>query len=476
MRAYRHIAIVLSILLLTLLAHAQTEWTVILNGKVLEAGKPLSRAILILKKNGEDVQKVVTAPNGKFNITLYSDNDYDLYFTKKGYVTKFISYSTKNVPEDKIDGIYSEFIFELELFKEMEGLNTSILDFPVFKVKYYPGLKNLEYDKKHESKIKSRMNTLLKEYKAAEIKRKLDAKRIEDRKKQQQIEKAYNEQLAVADVFFKEMKYEESQDAYEKALVIMPNKDFPRDRIVAIEKLIKSRDKTTKLPEAMEARYATFITSANAKFLKKQYASAKSLYKRASLIAPDRPYPKTQIALAEEEIAKSQSIFNAAKDEKYKITIDRAENEFMGEDYVRARNSFLLASKVKPEELYPKKRMQEIDSIVAANKIVPVTTPHINNKKPKVKKVTKANTVAVKRKDKMKDYLLALATKYDEGITEEIEVEADKKITRIIVLKMVWPMNIRRKCFHGPLIIKRIIKSSRSISSKMKRKNEHIPR
>ncbi|MBL4658290.1 MAG: hypothetical protein JKX73_09840, partial [Flavobacteriales bacterium] len=163
---YRHIFLMACMLSSISLSYAQKEWTVTLNGKVLEDSKPLKRAILVLEKNGEEVQKIITAPNGKFTLILESNNDYILFFKKKGYVTKFINYNTMNVPDDKVAGLYGEFIFELELFKEMDGLNTAILDFPVFKVKYYPGLKNLDYDKEHENKIRSRMNVLLKEYTA----------------------------------------------------------------------------------------------------------------------------------------------------------------------------------------------------------------------------------------------------------------------------------------------------------------------
>ncbi|HHZ64267.1 MAG TPA: hypothetical protein EYN51_02010, partial [Flavobacteriales bacterium] len=106
--------------MLSAFAYSQEDWTVMLNGKVTEDDKPLGRVVLILKKNREEVQKLFTAPNGKFILELDSDNEYQLYFTKKGYVTKFIEFNTKNVPEDKEAGLYSEFIFELDMFKEME--------------------------------------------------------------------------------------------------------------------------------------------------------------------------------------------------------------------------------------------------------------------------------------------------------------------------------------------------------------------
>lgn len=434
----RNIKVTVLLLLVAVLSHAQTPWTVTLNGKVVEDDKPLARAILILKNNGEEVKKVITAPNGKFTLVLESDNDYELYFTKKGYVTKFISYNTQNVPEDKIAGLYGEFIFELELFKEMEGLNTSVLEFPVFKVKYYPGLKNLDYDKKHENKIRSRLSTLLKEYKAAKEKEKDMAANTIAAEEKRKIDKAYNEQLEIASVLLKEKKYEEAQDAYEKALVVKPSASFPKEKIVAIEKLIKERDKTKKLSKEMEERYAVLIKTADGAFAKERYASAKSLYKRASLIAPDRPYPQNQIALAKEELSlvKGNSLATSAVNTKFNLIKDRADNEFMGEDYVRARTSYLAALKLIPDEAYVKGRIKEIDGIIAESRkaMVVVEDAPKSKKAAKSKKGVKKGAPDSTEED-LNSYLTALAEEYDEGITEEIQVEGGKKVTRIIVVK-----------------------------------------
>ena len=95
----------------------------------------------------------------------------------------------------------------------------------------------------------------------------------------------------------------------------------------------------------MEQRYTALIKSAEAAFKNKKYASAKSLYKRAALIATDKSYPKEQIAMLDEELkqVKEQTVFNSTKDVKYNIIIARADNEFMGEDYVRSRVSYVLA-------------------------------------------------------------------------------------------------------------------------------------
>ena len=436
---YRNILACFVLVLLVVFGYAQSPWTVTLNGKVVEGNKALARAVLILKKNGVEVQKLATAPNGKFNIVLEADNDYDLYFTKKGYVTKFISYSTKNVPEDKVSGLYSEFIFELELFKKMEGLNTSVLEFPVFKVKYYPGVKNLDYDKKHENKIRSRLNLLLREYESAKAREEeLLTNEIELTEKRK-IEEAYSKQLDIASALQKSNQFEEAQDAYRKALEIKPKSSFPKDKIMAIEKLIKERDKSNVLSKAMEERYTILLEQADKALQNEKYASAKSLYKRAALIAPDRPYPKDQIAMVEGELLliKQRAPFDNLTDERYDLIISRADNEFMGEDYVRARASYLAAAKVKPEAAYPKERISEIDKISAANKLQAVDSSEEKKRKDgRGKKTTKSDPPAdVVTKEDMDTYLIALAEAYEEGITEEIEVDGGKKTTRIIVVK-----------------------------------------
>ena len=435
----RHILVTFTCLLLSVLTHAQEAWTVVLNGKVSEYENPLNRVVLILKKNGQEVQKLFTAPNGKFTVELYADNEYHLQFTKKGYVTKFIEFNTNNVPKAKEAGLYSEFIFEIDLFKEMEGLNTSILEFPVFKVKYYPDLKNLDYDKKHEAKIRSRLNVLLKDYAAMKERESSDAENAKVLVEKNRLNEGYNMQIDIANSFAQKKKYKEAQDAYEKALVIKPKASFPRDRIVAIEKLIKKQNTENKLSKEMEERYTELLKSADVAFNNDKYASARSLYRRAALIAPDRSYPIERIVTAGDELAltKGAAPFKNVADEKYGLILSRADNEYMGEDYMRARNSYAAALRVKTSEQYPKIRIRKIDSIVTANKVQRAeVVSAVTAKKPKLRRGSKARIPPRKTEEEhLNEYLLNLAEKYDEGITEELEVSGGKKVTRIIVVE-----------------------------------------
>ena len=424
---------------------------VVLNGKVSEDDKPLDRVVLTLKKNGQEAQKLFTAPNGKFTVELHADNEYHLHFTRKGYVTKFIEFNTNNVPKDKEAGIYSEFIFELDLFKEMEGLNTSILEFPVFKVKYYPDLKNLDYDKKHEAKIRSRLNVLLKEYAAMEERESKNAENARALAEKNGLNEEYNKQIDIANSLAQKKKYEAAQDAYEKALEIKPKASFPKDRIVALEKLIKKRDAENKLSKAMEERYAVLLKSGDDAFNNGKYASARSLYRRAALIAPDRSYPIERISTAEEELAltKSAAPFKNVTDEKYHLILSRADNEYMGEDYTRARNSYASALRVKPSEQYPKIRIRKIDSTVAANKAqMPEVGSAVTARKSKSRRGGKSSIPALRTdEEQLDEYLLQLVEKYDEGITEEIEVSGGKKVTKIIVVKDGKANEYKREVF-----------------------------
>ena len=63
-----------------------------------------------------------------------------------------------------------------------------------------------------------------------------------------------------------------------------------------------------------------------------------------------------------------QETKNKARVEKYNKIIDRANNEFNGEDYSRARLSYMEAAKVKPDDVYAKGRIEEINSILSAPK------------------------------------------------------------------------------------------------------------
>ena len=135
---------------------------VIINGKVTCDNLPLNDAIISIYKNDEYLDEFSTDYTGNFNFTLQKANSYLLVFSKKGYTSKRLFISTYGIPENTTitrGGLL------IDLFKELEGLDVSILDEPNGKFFYIKSINNLEYDKVYTNKIRAQLEELQRQLK-----------------------------------------------------------------------------------------------------------------------------------------------------------------------------------------------------------------------------------------------------------------------------------------------------------------------
>lgn len=158
-------------------AVSQKDWTVEVDGKTTNAGKALAGAVITLLQNSVKSEKVTTSSNGRFKLTLKPDNDYLIVVSKEGHVSKRISFSTKNVPENKVGRGFPPFPIEVSIFEKIEGLDVSILDKPIGKIAYYKKGNNFDYDEAYTASIQARLQKLKGELKVKRKEAKMKVKK-----------------------------------------------------------------------------------------------------------------------------------------------------------------------------------------------------------------------------------------------------------------------------------------------------------
>ena len=89
----------------------------------------------------------------------------------------------------------------------------------------------------------------------------------------QQANSEYNNLISAADAFRDQKKYDQAISKYTEALT-KKIEQYPKDQIVAVEKLKKASDN--------QAKYQDFITAADMSFSQKSYLAAKEKYTLAS--------------------------------------------------------------------------------------------------------------------------------------------------------------------------------------------------
>ena len=173
-------------------------------------------------------------------------------------------------------------------------------------------------------------------------------------------EKQYNDAIVAADKKLSSKDYQNAKIAYQGALKIKPSEAYPKTKIGEIDKILESM----AADKAKEEKFNNFMKDAEAKFISKEYAAAKTAYQSALGVKPNEAYPQKKITEIDgllAEIAQSK-----AKDAEYTAKIKAADAQLAKKDYTTAKTTYLAALSIKSKETYPKQKVEEIDGILSS--------------------------------------------------------------------------------------------------------------
>ena len=185
-------------------------------------------------------------------------------------------------------------------------------------------------------------------------------------------DKNYNDAIARADELFSAENYEESRNEYRTALDIKPDESYPQQRIDEIGTVL------SQLSAAQKA-YEEAVAEADREFRREGWDAAIAAYNTAKQAKADETYPGEQLAKIDsivstrERLAREEAEAEAArlaaiqteKDKNYNDAIARADELFSTENYEESRNEYRTALDIKPDESYPKQRIDEIGTVLS---------------------------------------------------------------------------------------------------------------
>jgi len=323
----------------------KAQWKLDVNGTVKneDTKKRFEGVTITIKRNGT-VWKTITSPStGEFTLELPPDAIYLVEFSKPGFTTKKVEFSTKNVPPD--DAKYGfEFPMEMNLFEEVEGLDVSILNQPIAKIAFNPSTGYMDYDPSYTKSIQKELEKLKKEQ--------------EEKRKQQEAErkekaKEYATIIASADKLFSAKSWAEAKPLYEQAAKLLPSEDYPGAQLKLIATNMASAEEANK-------KYTTAIERADAAFKERNWEKATMEYNAASSHKPTEAYPKNKIKEIETIVANEKKV---AKE--YNDLLVTADAFFINKEYEKAKVDFQKASALKDYEKYPKDKLKEIEGLLA---------------------------------------------------------------------------------------------------------------
>ncbi len=170
----------------------------------------------------------------------------------------------------------------------------------------YISLADKQFNNKDYSNAKSNYNKALgiksgEQYPKDQIS-KID-KLLADAQAAAEKEKSYKEAIAAADKQFQSKDYAGAKANYNKALGIKSGEQYPKDQIAEIDKLLAAAEK--------EKNYKSAIRAGDKKMSIKDYIGAKKAYNKALTLKSDEQYPKDQITkinklIEQEKIARQK--------------------------------------------------------------------------------------------------------------------------------------------------------------------------
>ena len=163
--------------------------------------------------------------------------------------------------------------------------------------------------------------------------------------------KSYNDLITDADAKFKTADWSGAKAKYAEASQLKPNEKYPKDQIAICDQQLAAIQ--------AEAQYKDFIKQADDKFAVSDWASAKNLYSQALTLSPMEQYPADQIKICDSKAAAIES------EKKYNDDISQGDALFKKKDWPNAKLKYVDASKLKPNEQYPKDQIGICDQAIA---------------------------------------------------------------------------------------------------------------
>ena len=172
---------------------------------------------------------------------------------------------------------------------------------------------------------------------------------------QKAVRAEYNRIIAAADRMMESKEYSSAKEKYSDALVVMPNEQYPSDKLKEIDGIILSQEL------ALQEKYNSIIAEADALFDNHEYRQSKIKYQDALKYKPNEEYPIQKIAEVERLVSDLETL-----QANYARLIATADKLFKSKDYTGAKPIYVEASALFPEEEYPKSKIEEINLIFKA--------------------------------------------------------------------------------------------------------------
>lgn len=163
-------------------------------------------------------------------------------------------------------------------------------------------------------------------------------------------DKKYNEHMTEGDRYMSQQKYVEAIQEYNNALVVKPNEKEPVEKAAEAQRLAEEANKDA------DKLYEKILTTAEEKARQGEYDRARELAQRAKQNRPEDDRPDKILELVDELMR---------KDADYKKFMSEGDALASSKDYEAAREKYVAAKDLKPEESLPPQKIADMDRLIS---------------------------------------------------------------------------------------------------------------
>ncbi|MFO7656700.1 MAG: hypothetical protein R6W78_06500, partial [Bacteroidales bacterium] len=188
----------------------------------------------------------------------------------------------------------------------------------------------------------------------------------DDARAKRETEAGYQGAINSANTHYTRKSYENAKASYQEALGYKPDDILAKNRILEIDNILKQQMADQAALQAKQKQYDDLVARADGLFNQKNYPVAKEQYQNAIQVMSNQPYPQQKIAEIDRLLAEEQKLLadNQAKENAYNQAIRSADGLFSSKQYEQAKAGYNNALALKPAEAYPKTRITEIDRLI----------------------------------------------------------------------------------------------------------------
>lgn len=184
---------------------------------------------------------------------------------------------------------------------------------------------------------------------------------------EKQLTDQYNAAMKKGDTEFANKNYTAAKAGYSEAAGLKPNEALPKSKLKEVEAAENAAAAAAAKEKETNEKYAAAVAAGDAAFGSSDWLTAKTEYTKATQLKPTEAHPKNRLTEVEGKLKAEtdQKAAAAALDKKYNDAMALGEKNLLAKKHMDAKNAFIDASTLKPNETLPKERIAHVEKILA---------------------------------------------------------------------------------------------------------------